>query len=62
MRALERIAVVAVGLALSAVALISSARESSAAGPLIGVVRKATGGQADAATVRAILLEKLGTQ
>jgi aspartyl-tRNA(Asn)/glutamyl-tRNA(Gln) amidotransferase subunit B len=32
----------------------------NAVGPLIGAVRKATGGQADAATVRAILLEKLG--
>jgi aspartyl-tRNA(Asn)/glutamyl-tRNA(Gln) amidotransferase subunit B len=34
----------------------------NAVGPLIGAVRKATGGQADAATVRAILLEKLGAQ
>jgi aspartyl-tRNA(Asn)/glutamyl-tRNA(Gln) amidotransferase subunit B len=32
----------------------------NAVGPLIGAVRKATGGQADAATARAILLEKLG--
>jgi len=34
----------------------------NAVGPLIGAVRKATGGQADAATVRAILLKKLGSQ
>ena len=34
----------------------------NAVGPLIGAVRKATGGQADAATVRAILLAKLGAQ
>jgi len=32
----------------------------NAVGPLIGAVRKSTGGQADAATARAILLEKLG--
>jgi aspartyl-tRNA(Asn)/glutamyl-tRNA(Gln) amidotransferase subunit B len=32
----------------------------AAVGPLVGAVMKATGGQADAATVRALLLERLG--